>query len=42
MSDTNAVLARRWIAERLRWERFLEQVAQPAPEVADTPAREAA
>ena len=26
MTDTNAVLARRWIAERLLWERFLDEV----------------
>lgn len=33
MTETNAAAARRWIAERLLWERFLEQTAR-APEVA--------
>lgn len=30
MTDTNAAAARRWIAERLLWERFLEQAARAA------------
>ena len=40
MTDTNAVAARRWIAERLVWEQFLSDVHRdtlddaPAPEAA--------
>jgi hypothetical protein len=28
VTDTNAAAARRWIAERLLWERFLEQTVR--------------
>jgi hypothetical protein len=43
VNDTNAAAARRWIAERLLWERFLEQAARPTADVVDeAPAREAA
>lgn len=42
MTDANAAAARRWIAERLLWERFLEQASRPAAEAGDTAAREAA
>jgi hypothetical protein len=30
VTDTNAAAARRWIAERLLWERFLEQTVRAA------------
>ena len=42
MTDTNATAARRWIAERLLWERILEQAAQPAAAGDDVETREAA
>ena len=41
-TDTNAAAARRWIAARLRWERFLEQASAPAADADDVAAREAA
>jgi hypothetical protein len=42
VNDDNAAAARRWIAERLLWERFLEQATQGPAEVEDLAARPAA
>lgn len=47
MTDNNAIAARRWIAERLLWERFLEQATKAragevTAEVDDLAARPAA
>lgn len=35
MTDQNAIAARRWIAERLAWERFLVQASQPVVAATD-------
>jgi hypothetical protein len=41
MHDNPALAARRWIAERLVWERFLDELERQ-PEAPDTAARDAA
>lgn len=41
MNDNPALAARRWIAERLVWERFLEEL-EHRPDTSDTATRDAA